>query len=162
MTYLAIFALILVAFALAAWPLVVSGSPWDDLISQRDASYQAIQELEFEHQLGNLSERDYESLRARYRTQGAAVLERLDAAVKAAGGSETSRSGPANSATAAPPVRHPEGQSCKSCGQPVETTDRYCWSCRAQLGGHCRNCGRSVEAGDRFCIGCGTAVRAAA
>ena len=39
----------------------------EDLLAERDAAQAAIEELEFEFHLGNLSQQDYEELRARYR-----------------------------------------------------------------------------------------------
>ena len=41
----------------------------EDLLAERDAAHVAIEELEFEFHLGNLSQRDYEELRARLKEQ---------------------------------------------------------------------------------------------
>jgi hypothetical protein len=41
----------------------------EDLLAERDAAHVAIEELEFEFHLGNLSQRDYEELRARLEEQ---------------------------------------------------------------------------------------------
>ena len=116
MTYLAILVVMLLAFTLVGWPLIGSSrtatreadgsSPWEDLISQRDTNYRAIQELDFEHQLGNLSNGDYKTLRERYRTQAAATLQRLDGVIKAIGGGERSAGDPADSAAVAASLSH--------------------------------------------------------
>ncbi len=171
MTYLAILILMLVAFTLVGWPLISSsrsargalggGSPWDDLITQRDAAYQALQELEFEHQLGNLSEADYRDLRERYRSQAAAILRELDQALRAAGADKAMARGGAAPSAVAWTVSPAGGLACPSCGQATEAMDRYCWSCGAQLGQRCANCGGPVQSGDRFCVGCGAHLEAA-
>jgi hypothetical protein len=51
----------------------------EDLLAERDEAYAAIKELEFEFHLGNLSRRDYEELRARYRQRAEDILRELEA-----------------------------------------------------------------------------------
>lgn len=46
---------------------------------ERDAAYVAIKDLEFEHDLGNLSEEDFSELRAEYVARAARALQALDA-----------------------------------------------------------------------------------
>ena len=142
MTYVAILLVMLVSFTIVGWPLIRSssrvprrevgeGSPWDDLIGRRDAAYRAIKELDFEHELGNLSESDYEGLRERYRSEAAVTLRKLDAA--AGGGSQAAPSGPSPSSEVASAVPPQTGLACPSCGKATETADHYCWSCGARL-----------------------------
>jgi len=114
-------------FVLVSYPLLRPGRgqaalvPTDhrgreDLLAQRDTAYAAIKELEFELHLGNLSQRDYQDLRARYRRRAADILRRLDAAEReaAAAGSE--------------------GRSrCPSCQAPAEAGDRFCGRCGTRL-----------------------------
>lgn len=170
MTYLAILAMMLMAFAVVGWPLIGSsrarsrdseeGSPFDDLLRERDAAYVGIQELEFEHELGNLSEPDYQNLRQRYRSDAADTLRKLDAAVKVEG------DGPAGALPTptadAPPESPQAGSHCPSCGKPTEAADQYCWGCGAQLGRRCPSCAESTQEGDRFCARCGAPLEAEA
>jgi hypothetical protein len=163
MTYLAILVVMLVAFTVVGWPLITSSggtrresrvAPWDDLIGQRDAVYRGIKELDFEHELGNISESDYRRLRQRYRNEAATTLRRLDAA--ASGGGQVPANGPAASTqTASSDSPQPE-LPCPSCGKPVEAADRHCWSCGAPLGRRCPNCAVPVEPTHQFCPGCGS------
>jgi hypothetical protein len=51
----------------------------EDLLARRDEAYAAIKELEFEFHLGNLAQRDYEELRARYRQRAEDILRELEA-----------------------------------------------------------------------------------
>jgi hypothetical protein len=143
MTYLLVLLLMLAAFLVVGQPLIRSArsarrepggaSPWNDLIGRRDAAYRAIKELDFEYQLGNLSESDYQGLRERYRSEAAATLRELDAAMRGSGAGEASPSGaatPAAVASAVPPQADPP---CPFCARPTEVGDRYCWSCGARL-----------------------------
>ena len=77
-------------FALVGYPLLRPGGGKGDLVStdqreaesllaRRDDVNIAIEELEFEFHLGNLSQRDYEELRARYRQYAEDILRELEA-----------------------------------------------------------------------------------
>ena len=154
MTYIAILALMLVALSVTGWPLVSSArrlrpetgdaSPLDDLIARRDAAYGAIKELDFEHELGNLSESDYHELRDRYRTKAASVLQELEGALASSG------------STPAVSLATPQGsRPCRRCARATEASDEYCWSCGARLQDGCQACGRALEHEDTFCAFCG-------
>src|SRR3990172_9536451 len=103
MIFLAALLLSAAVFGLVGYPLLhpgrrqsverpIDGHRREALLSQRDAAYAAIKELEFEHQLGNLSEQDFEDLRDRYRDRAAGVLQQLDALEREeAGGRKGSR-----------------------------------------------------------------------
>ncbi len=143
MTFLAVLLLMLAAFTVVGWPLIrsardarreVGGAPpWNDLIGRRDAAYRAIKDLDFEYQLGNLSESDYRGLRERYRSEAAATLRELDAVMRGAGAGEASPGGPATPAAVAPAVSAQADPPCPSCGKPVEAGDHHCGSCGAGL-----------------------------
>jgi len=143
MTFLAVFLVMLAAFTVVGWPLISSArdtrrevggaSPWNDLIGRRDAAYRAIKDLDFEYQLGNLSEPDYRGLRERYRSEAAATLRELDAVMRGAGAGEASPGGPATPAAVAPTLPVQADPPCPSCGKPVEVGDHHCLSCGARL-----------------------------
>jgi hypothetical protein len=143
MTFLVIVLVMLAAFTVVGWPLVSSArdagrepdeaSPLNDLVSRRDAAYRAIKELDFEYQLGNLSESDYRGLRKRYRSEAAAILRELDTAMTEAGAGEASSSGPATPTMVASTASAQADPPCPSCGGPTEAGDHYCRSCGARL-----------------------------
>lgn len=167
MTYVAILLVMFVAFTLVGWPLIGparssghesdDGSAWSDLVGRRDAAYRSIKELDFEYELGNLSDADYQRLRQRYRRDAAATLRKLD--VAASGSTGAPAAGAGASPAEAPTAPLPSGLICPSCAAPVEAGDRYCWSCGAQQGSRCASCGSLVEAGHRFCPGCGDPLK---
>jgi hypothetical protein len=143
MTFLAVLLLMLAAFTVVGWPLIrsardarreVGGPPlWNDLIGRRDAAYRAIKELDFEYQLGNLSESDYRGLRGRYRSEAVATLRELDTVMIGAGAGDVSPSGPSTPAAVAPAVSIQAVPPCPSCGRSAEAGDRHCGSCGAGL-----------------------------
>ena len=155
------------AFALVGYPLLrprrgeggflsTNHRGTEDLLAQRDAAYAAIKELEFEFHLGNLSQQDYDDLRARYRQRAADILRRLDAAEQEAPGraavgpaaaSEKSRvAGPSRDGGAAEEIERAvallrqqlDGNAlliCPACHNRVQPDDRFCGRCGAPLPG---------------------------
>ncbi len=170
MTYVAILLMMLVAFAVVGWPLITeshgqrresgASSPWDDLVGQRDSAYLGIKELDFEYELGNLSESDYQRLRQRYRTEAATTLQKLDAVVD--GGGDTPPSDRVASTGTAPSDSIQAELPCPSCGRSTEAGDRHCWGCGVQLGRQCANCGGLVQTRHQFCGSCGAGLEAEA
>ncbi len=79
-----------VVFGVVGYPLLRPGRGRGDLaptgqreievlLVRRDEAYAAIEELESEFHLGNLSQREYEELGARYRQRAEDVLRELEA-----------------------------------------------------------------------------------
>ena len=147
------------AFALVGYPLLrprrgeegflsTNHRGTEDLLAQRDAAYAAIKELEFEFHLGNLSQQDYDDLRARYRQRAADILRRLDAAEQeAAAASEKSDvGGPSRDGGGAEEIERAvallrqklDGNApliCPACHNRVQPDDRFCGRCGAPLPG---------------------------
>ena len=79
--------LVAAVFAFIAYPIFTppraenNSSPdaLDALYAQRDSAYTALRDLDFDFQLGKLSENDYQTLRARYKTRAAITLQQIDA-----------------------------------------------------------------------------------
>lgn len=55
------------------------GRAYATLLDQREAALEGLAELDFDRDLGNLSDDDYRNLRAQYRAQALGVLKALDA-----------------------------------------------------------------------------------
>lgn len=165
------------AFALVAFPLFqrreepeLALQPLDievdDLHSRREAVYSAIKELDFEYQLGNLSQDDYQDLRNQYRQKAASVLKEMDEisevtpqspddrptredeieevvrSLRAKGGQKPARS-------------KAKARFCPQCGAPAGQADHFCASCGSSLTRACGGCGAGLEPGDSFCPVCG-------
>ena len=161
--------LLSIAILAVAWPLIqerrgVAGAeltaevlPADDplleLQAQRDAIYQAIRELRFDHQVGKVSEADFAAFDAQLRGQAALVLQQIDALRQAeadpaldasleaeiAALRQVNGSGPAGSVEAARlvPVAAPAGATalnfCPQCGHRLQPVDRFCGKCGRAL-----------------------------
>ena len=174
MIYVVVLTLMLAAIAVVAWPLLNSAkipvaadgelSPeLEELAGQRDAAYRAIKELEFEHQLGNLSQQDYQTLRERYRTDAAGILRQLERTrrpeketIVASAGSQAQPQ-----PKAAPPAPA-MARTCHACGKSAPGDDRFCWHCGAALERICPACQASRPSSDVFCGTCGTRLEGSA
>ena len=160
-------------FAFVSYPLLRPGRseadlvPTDhrgeeDLLAQRDAAYAAIKELEFEFHLGNLSQKDYDDLRARSRRRAADILRHLDATEREAArthrkarSTEPPRDGdtPEEIERAVALLRQQkEGKASHAARGPDSGQDRAPRARRTA----CPNCQGAVQAKDRFCGRCGT------
>jgi tetratricopeptide (TPR) repeat protein len=103
------------ALAFVLWPLLrrrdrgagllpLPPDPREQLLEEKEAAYRALRELAFEHEAGHLSDDDCASLRDRYETRAAEILQALDAlAVR----EERPAPRPADAAPARPWTRHP-------------------------------------------------------
>lgn len=85
---------VLAAMAVAiyvSWPLLFGNpspeedastdgedSVLDQLLAQKDATYSAIKELQFDHAMGSLSKQDYQELVARYEDRAVALLKTIE------------------------------------------------------------------------------------
>lgn len=151
------------------WPLLSQTAPdvpieddrLTDLISRKDSVLVAIKDLEFDRQVGKLSEEDYERFNARLRQQAIGYLRQIDklapqsaqldeslekeiARLRKTHIAPVAVNGNAASAAGlveAPVVAVPAG---KIAGKIVA---RFC-----------TNCGQPLAAGHKFCANCGTAA----
>ena len=66
----------------------------DELMLERERSYTALADLDFDRECGKISDADYETLRADLMRETAAVLEQLDARIAESKGEESGGAGP--------------------------------------------------------------------
>lgn len=91
LTMLTMLAITAGASVYVAWPLLMGrtraedflGSEADEtllqrLMFQRDTTYSAMKELEFDAAMGSLTEEDFQQLQARYKRKAVAILKRID------------------------------------------------------------------------------------
>lgn len=172
----------LAAFALVGYPLLqrraepetaqTADNPQREaLLSGREATYGAIKELDFEHELGNLSPADYQKLREHYRRRAAGILRELDEAslgptapaadqARPEGGTEEEIEQAVRLVrqSRAKGTRRPRAAPCPYCGEEAQPQDRYCVACGSPLQQRCAGCGAPYEKGDRFCRHCGAGL----
>lgn len=175
MVTIAIALMIVAAFAIVAYPFFVSSReaepPFRDadtvlenLVVQRDATYAAIKDLEFDHALGKLSDADYQSLRAKYETKAVAILRELDGlgmAQRPSAPSAVERDELIEREVQRLRRGVPQGTlTCPRCGAAHTASDAFCAKCGTALKGtRCPRCGARAAVGDQFCARCGTAIK---
>jgi rRNA maturation endonuclease Nob1 len=171
MTTILIALVVIAAVAVVAYPLfkqtngldaaLVGGNDTvlEGLISQRDAMYSAIKDLEGDHAMGKLSDADYKSLRAKYEAKAVTILQELDHAVGSQSSARRAREDDLVEREIARLRRAAATNSalkCLKCGAPHAAEDVFCAKCGASLRGvRCPACGKRAAVGDKFCAKCG-------
>lgn len=143
--------------------------PEDPLETRRGQSLAALKELDFDREMGKLSDADYESLRRTYTAEALAALrdEAGEPAGPPAAGANSDADVDAGEPDAAEALiaaraRRLTGASgCARCGTRPEADARFCSQCGTALGSAaCRQCGAGLRPDGRFCDRCGTAAAA--
>ncbi len=175
MEYVLVAILVVAVIAFIAYPLFTSpgaknepaADALDNWIAQRDSAYDAIRDLDFDYQMGKLSQGDYTALRNKYRARAAAALEQIDAVLGREGAEtrieeEVTRLRERHRAAVAAremPVtpRGTNGDESPSAmnGDAIEQEVARLRAGRAR----CTNCGTPYRTGDRFCAKCGSRLQ---
>ena len=144
----------------------------DELLARRDAVFQALRDLNFDHRVGKITDDDFAVFQANLKETAAETLKTLDKW-------ETEASISLDAAlertiAARQAALLSGGRSCPDCGRPAATDDKFCAACGKALlevsakpeppaQEVCARCGRPIHPDDRFCGACGaplvTAVR---
>lgn len=150
-------ALLLVVTLYLVTPLLGNRSPRtpqetqavSSLLAERERLLNALQELDFDFQLGKVPAEDYPVQRADLLQKGADILKRLD-----------------DLAPQRPPVPSRAAGS-RGSGQPTDLTDDQIESMLAarrkarktKSAGFCPRCGKPVLTTDQFCPNCGKSLQ---
>ncbi len=118
-----------------------------DPAEQRLATLTALRDLDFDFQVGKVSEDDYTGLRARLVAEAARYLQNdkddeIETLIQARKASKAKAS------------------ACATCGETLDAGIQFCPHCGTAAGTSCPSCGKNVKAGDLFCSSCGTPVAA--
>lgn len=112
------------------WSRSASNSRARDLEDRKEAIYAAIKDMEFDYQMGKLSDEDFKALRQQYKEEAIGLLKKIDQIqskkVKAKG------------------VYSKQKQKIKSDSKDVN----FCWIC-----------GTAITDGDEFCANCGNKLK---
>lgn len=134
------------------------------LMAERDRILDALQELDFDHQLGKVPEGDYPAQRALLLKHGAAVLRQIDTLDGGGREAVAERQLAEVLATSQP------GSSSESNGRrrpahqahPDDEIEALLAARRRirkeKSAGFCPKCGHPFQRSDRFCANCGTTV----
>lgn len=181
----------LAAIGTVSWPLFRRiGSKTDpglfedtevnELLTQKDATLFAINELESDYEIGSLSKSDYQELRNKYEEKAVAIIKTVDEIRSERGLQEISAFDDeiearvlnlraARSTTEADiearvlKLRRtnkgtPDGKSCPGCGALLQPDAVFCSRCGVAQSMKCPGCSAQVRAEDRFCLRCGIAL----
>lgn len=182
MVMIAIAVMLVAAVAIVALPYFepvrklsgLLGKPADPavehLIAQREATYAAIKDLEFDRAMEKLSDADYKTMRSKYEAKAVSILQELDGLAARKASRIRSRVSTSDDpieqkvkelrqgATFAASVNRGAGV-CPQCGAPRSSGDAFCPKCGASFrGARCANCGTTIATGDKFCARCGAPV----
>jgi hypothetical protein len=138
-----------------------------ELVARRDAVFQALRDLNFDHQVGKITDGDFVAFEATLKESAADTLAALDQWESATDRAIDAALERAINARRAALLG--DGRACPSCDRPAATEDRFCAACGAILpaltakpapavAGVCPQCGRPFDPTDRFCGGCGAAL----
>lgn len=110
--------------------VAVTGQRRAALAGDKNRVLHTIKELEFDHRMGKINAKDFESLSAPLRRKVAMLIEELDRIDSPAATSPTS-----SAPGAAAPGRATATAKvfCPSCGTPGDVDARFCKSCGAKL-----------------------------
>lgn len=126
------------------------------LLARKDATLQAIKDLEFDYRVGKMGAEDFTRLDQRLRRQAIGLIQQIEKLAPASAAVDDQleaviarmRQVPANAPAA--PVAAPA---------PVVAGNRHSHKPAAPAR-FCTNCGQPLEAGHRFCANCGTSATA--
>lgn len=103
---------------------------------RREAALDALEELQFEHETGKLSDEDYRRLKSKY-ARAAVEARREEEGVGDAAGTGADSGGTAVRATTDAAGEQPEGTGasvhCPECGTEAGGDARFCGQCGTEL-----------------------------
>ncbi len=117
----------------------------ETLIAQRDATYAAIRDLDFDFQLGKLSAGDYATLREKYKARAALMLQQIDALGGGNGAAEAQ-------------IEAQVAQLRRAKADAIEDEVARVRAARKPTDIRCRHCDAPYQAGDQFCARCGNRI----
>ena len=169
MEFILIAIIIVAVVAVVAYPLVFASrgkiyrdsNALDALTAQRESAYDALRDLDFDYQLGKLSQADYTILRDKYKTRAAMILQQIDATGNGADADAQIEKQIAEIRRAKDDVIESEiarRRAAKPIAKQddIETEIARRRAAKSKL--LCAHCGTPYRAGDKFCIKCGNKV----
>ena len=128
------------------------------LKAERDRIINALQELDFDHNLGKIPTADYPAQRAELLQKGADVLRKLDELAPAVSSgrnaeSRIEKAAAAGRADSSAPKVVPLDDEDIEAMIAARRKDR-----KAKSAGFCPKCGKAVLTTDKFCPACGKAI----
>ncbi len=125
------------------------------LEEEKEESYNAIKEAEFDYETGKLSDKDFSLIKEKYTGKAINAMQKLEEREKQ------------SSKTKVPTVQRKSKTTtatCAHCGSSLSSDVKFCQSCgkkaepQAQAN-FCPKCGKKHKKGDKFCQSCGQRIK---
>jgi hypothetical protein len=125
-----------------AGPQMVGGRTRAALAREKALVLRSIKDLEFDHAMGKVSDKDFTEMGERLRARAAGLIRQLDAganyrqAIQSEIDKRVKTPAPASASTAAPAAETAQATTklCLSCCTPNDPDARFCKGCGYQLG----------------------------
>jgi hypothetical protein len=160
--------LVIGVIAFIAYPLFntprteISDAPnaLESLVAQRDSTYDAIRDLDFDFQMGKLSQADYAALRDKSKMRAAQILKQLDELGENGNGTDTEAQIEAQVAqlrhAKADDIEAQVAQLRRAKTDDIEAEVARVRAARSKpVETFCAHCGTPYQLGDQFCARCG-------
>lgn len=146
-----------------------------ELLAQRDAAFQALRELNFDHRVGKITAEDFVAFEASLKQNAAETLRALDQWEAESDDADLDavmeRAIRSRKDALAGRAAEPDGRTCPQCGKAASAGDKFCGKCGASLLAVtspaptavrpvCPKCGQPHKPGDKFCGKCGQPLAA--
>jgi hypothetical protein len=142
-----------------------SDRPAEALAERQEAVLAALRDLDFDHEVGKVTEEDYNGQRQALLVEVASVITQLD---EGRTGEEADLDEQIEAQiltvrqTLQTNQQHEKGHqaplpgnTCPTCHRPARPGDLYCAGCGARLASACPECGKAVQPTDFYCASCG-------
>lgn len=96
----------------------------NDLIERKEGIYSAIKEIEFDYQMGKLSEEDFKALRQQYKDEAVNLLKKIE---------QIQRKPAKPAGKAKKPTEQKSPNFCWVCGTAVTKSDKFCANCGTKI-----------------------------
>lgn len=100
-----------------------------DLQERKENIYAAIKDIEFDYQMGKLSEEDFKELRQQYKDEAVNLLKEIDATQQKI----IKPAAPQSKSKSKEPVKGKAAKFCWICGTPVTKADKFCANCGTRI-----------------------------
>ena len=131
------------------------------LEEEKEESYNAIKEAEFDYETGKLSDKDYGLIKEKYSEKAIKAMQKLEEREKQSSKTEEP------TVPTVPTVKDKSKKTvaaCAHCGAALPSDVKFCQSCgqkaktQAQAN-FCPKCGKKHKKGDKFCQSCGQRIK---